>query len=161
MSPDLDRRSFLKLVGGGIVVLVHAGPRLLAQGQGYPKDLNAYLHVHEDGRVLGQHDGTINYTIGQRKGIGVATGEPLYVVHIDSASRRVIVGPREALATHRLGDAPRDLRAHEPVAAHVGEKARRRELPARPPRTSGLVPCRCPNRSCTPTPGRSPPSVGE
>ncbi len=51
MSPDLDRRSFLKLVGGGILVLVQLKPsRALAQGE-YPKDLNAYLHVHEDGRV--------------------------------------------------------------------------------------------------------------
>jgi isoquinoline 1-oxidoreductase len=51
MSPELDRRSFLQLVGGGIVVLVHLRPRdALAQGA-YPKDLNAYLHVAEDGRV--------------------------------------------------------------------------------------------------------------
>ena len=51
MSPDLDRRSFLKLVGGGIVVLVRLKPsQVFAQGA-YPKDLNAYLHVHEDGKV--------------------------------------------------------------------------------------------------------------
>ncbi len=58
--------------------------------------------VHIDGRVLGRHDGIIHYTIGQRRGIGVAVGEPLYVVHLDPAGRRVVVGPREALATHRL-----------------------------------------------------------
>ena len=58
--------------------------------------------VHIDGRVLGRHDGIINYTVGQRRGIGVATGEPLYVVHLDPAGRRVIVGPRDALATRRL-----------------------------------------------------------
>jgi tRNA-specific 2-thiouridylase len=58
--------------------------------------------VHIDGRVLGRHDGIINYTVGQRRGIGVALGAPLYVIHLDPASRRVIVGPREALATHRL-----------------------------------------------------------
>ena len=52
MSPDLDRRSFLKLVGGGIVVLVRLGPSpALAQGGGYPKDLNAYLRIDEDGKV--------------------------------------------------------------------------------------------------------------
>jgi nicotinate dehydrogenase subunit B len=51
MSADLDRRSFLKLVGGGIVVLVRLGPSdALAQGA-YPKDINAYLQVGEDGRV--------------------------------------------------------------------------------------------------------------
>lgn len=58
--------------------------------------------VHLDGRVLGKHDGIINYTIGQRRGIGVALGEPLYVVHLDPTGHRVIVGPREALETRRL-----------------------------------------------------------
>ncbi|MEJ0013624.1 MAG: tRNA 2-thiouridine(34) synthase MnmA [Bauldia sp.] len=58
--------------------------------------------VHIDGRILGRHAGIIHYTIGQRRGIGVATGEPLYVVHLDPAGRRVIVGPREALATRQL-----------------------------------------------------------
>ena len=58
--------------------------------------------VHLDGRVLGRHEGIVNYTIGQRKGLGVATGEPLYVVFLDARSRRVIVGPKEALETHRI-----------------------------------------------------------
>ena len=58
--------------------------------------------VHLDGRVLGQHDGVIHYTIGQRRGLGVATGEPLFVVKIDAAARKVIVGPRDALLTAAL-----------------------------------------------------------
>ncbi|MDP2732460.1 MAG: tRNA 2-thiouridine(34) synthase MnmA [Hoeflea sp.] len=58
--------------------------------------------VHIDGRVLGEHLGIVHYTIGQRRGIGVATGDPLYVIHLDARSRRVIVGPREALETRRL-----------------------------------------------------------
>ncbi|MCK4203828.1 tRNA 2-thiouridine(34) synthase MnmA [Brucella pituitosa] len=58
--------------------------------------------VHIDGRVLGRHDGIVHYTVGQRRGIGVATGEPLYVVHLDAANTRVIVGPREALETHKV-----------------------------------------------------------
>ena len=58
--------------------------------------------VHLDGRVLGQHEGIVHYTIGQRRCIGVATGEPLYVVHLDARGKRVIVGPREALETHRV-----------------------------------------------------------
>ena len=58
--------------------------------------------VHLDGRVLGTHDGVIHYTIGQRRGLGVATGDPLYVVKIDAPGRRVIVGPREALLTAGL-----------------------------------------------------------
>ena len=58
--------------------------------------------VHLDGRVLGRHEGIIKYTVGQRRGIGVATGEPIYVVHLDAKNARVIVGPREALATARI-----------------------------------------------------------
>ncbi len=58
--------------------------------------------VHMDGRVLGRHDGILHYTIGQRRGIGVATGEPLYVVYLDARGRRVIVGPKEALDTRRV-----------------------------------------------------------
>ncbi|MGI8851716.1 MAG: tRNA 2-thiouridine(34) synthase MnmA [Methyloceanibacter sp.] len=55
--------------------------------------------VHVDGRVLGRHGGIINYTIGQRKGIGVAAQEPLYVLKLDASRREVVVGPREALRT--------------------------------------------------------------
>jgi tRNA-specific 2-thiouridylase len=58
--------------------------------------------VHVDGRVLGRHEGIINYTIGQRRGLGIAAGDPLYVVRLDPDGRRVFVGPREALLTHRV-----------------------------------------------------------
>ncbi|MGI9478223.1 MAG: tRNA 2-thiouridine(34) synthase MnmA [Hyphomicrobiaceae bacterium] len=57
---------------------------------------------HIDGRVLGEHQGIINYTVGQRRGLGVADGAPLYVVSLDAPGRRVIVGPREALLTTKL-----------------------------------------------------------
>ncbi len=55
-----------------------------------------------DGRVIGRHDGIIHFTVGQRRGLGVATGAPLYVVRLDATSRRVVVGPREALRTSRI-----------------------------------------------------------
>jgi tRNA-uridine 2-sulfurtransferase len=55
--------------------------------------------VHLDGRVLGRHDGVIHYTVGQRRGLGIAAGEPLFVVRLDAENARVVVGPREALAT--------------------------------------------------------------
>ncbi len=58
--------------------------------------------VHMDGRVLGRHSGITDYTIGQRRGLNVAVGEPLFVVKLDPEHRRVIVGPREALLTARL-----------------------------------------------------------
>jgi tRNA-specific 2-thiouridylase len=58
--------------------------------------------VHVDGRVLGRHSGIINYTIGQRKGIGVPAKEPLYVLKLDASRREVVVGPREALRKRTL-----------------------------------------------------------
>lgn len=74
--------------------------------------------VHVDGRVMGEHNGVINFTVGQRRGLGVSTGEPLFVVKLDAAKKRVIVGPREALGVSRIalkdvnwigeGDAPPD-----------------------------------------------------
>ena len=58
--------------------------------------------VDTDGRVLGTHRGIIHFTVGQRRGIGIAAGRPLYVVRLDAAARRVVVGPREALRTSRV-----------------------------------------------------------
>ena len=58
--------------------------------------------VHMDGRVLGEHAGITDYTIGQRRGLNVAVGEPLFVVRLDPEARQVVVGPREALLTGAL-----------------------------------------------------------
>lgn len=58
--------------------------------------------VHLDGRVLGTHEGVLRYTVGQRRGLGVATGEPLFVIRLDAENARVIVGPREALQVRRI-----------------------------------------------------------
>src|ERR1700754_3711631 len=55
-----------------------------------------------DGRVLGAHQGIAHFTVGQRKGLGIASGSPLYVVKLDAATRRVVVGPREALRMDRI-----------------------------------------------------------
>ena len=58
--------------------------------------------VHVDGRVLARHEGVIHYTVGQRRGLGIAAGEPLFVVRLEPEARRVIVGPREALGVTRI-----------------------------------------------------------
>ncbi len=58
--------------------------------------------VHIDGRVLGRHEGVSRYTVGQRRGLNVALGDPLFVVRLDAAKRQVVVGPREALLTAGL-----------------------------------------------------------
>lgn len=97
--------------------------------------------VHIDGRVLGRHTGIIHFTVGQRKGIGVATGEPLFVIRLDASQRRVIVGPREALMTHRLslrdfnwiggGDVGADAAIRREVFAKVRS--------SRPPQPARLI----------------------
>ncbi|MBT6203027.1 MAG: tRNA 2-thiouridine(34) synthase MnmA [Rhodospirillaceae bacterium] len=53
--------------------------------------------VDLDGKVLGSHEGVINFTVGQRKGIGIAAADPLFVVRLEPESRRVVIGPRSAL----------------------------------------------------------------
>ncbi|MGV8839603.1 MAG: tRNA 2-thiouridine(34) synthase MnmA [Bauldia sp.] len=91
--------------------------------------------VHLDGRVLGRHGGVIHFTVGQRRGLGIAAAEPLYVVHLDPASHRVVVGPREALLTQELvlagvnwlGDVPLD-------ASPDGIEVEARVRSTRPPR---------------------------
>lgn len=52
--------------------------------------------VHADGRVLGRHEGTARFTVGQRRGLRIAEAEPLYVLALDARRRRVVVGPRQA-----------------------------------------------------------------
>ena len=54
------------------------------------------------GNIIGKHDGIINFTIGQRKGIGIAHTEPLYVININAKENEVIVGNREALTIKRI-----------------------------------------------------------
>ncbi len=58
--------------------------------------------VHIDGRDLGRHEGVSRYTVGQRRGLKIAVGDPLFVVKLDPQARRVVVGPREALLTPSL-----------------------------------------------------------
>ncbi|MBN8962600.1 MAG: tRNA 2-thiouridine(34) synthase MnmA [Rhizobiales bacterium] len=58
--------------------------------------------VDLSGRILGRHHGIAHFTVGQRRGLGIAASAPLYVVRLDVAQRRVVVGPREALRMHRI-----------------------------------------------------------
>lgn len=70
--------------------------------------------VDQNGTILGRHEGVIHYTIGQRRGLGIGGGDPLYVLKLDTDTHRVIVGPKEALSTaifpiaevNWLGDSP-------------------------------------------------------
>lgn len=100
-----------------------------------PEPPPAGLVRDTEGRVLGRHGGVHRFTVGQRKGLGLATGIPLYVVDIDAATATVTVGPRTALERTRctasgvnwvLGEAPRAPRR---VTAQI--RYRHQEAPAR------------------------------
>jgi tRNA-uridine 2-sulfurtransferase len=67
-----------------------------------PGALEAGNIVHIDGRVLGRHEGIINFTVGQRKGLKIPAAEPLFVVRLNASTNEVIVGPRSALTTAGL-----------------------------------------------------------
>jgi len=90
---------------------------------------------HLDGRVLGQHEGTFRFTIGQRRGLGIAAREPLYVIRVDADRSEVVVGPREALALREiplrdvnwLGDTPIPS---EGLAIHARVRSTRAPKPA-------------------------------
>lgn len=67
-----------------------------------PDALRAGDIVDENGRVLGRHGGVGLFTVGQRRGLGLAGGQPLFVLRLEPATARVVVGPRPALAQRRL-----------------------------------------------------------
>lgn len=97
--------------------------------------------VHVDGTVMGRHPGVIHYTVGQRRGLGVATGDPLYVVRLDAEKKEVVVGPREALLVRHIqlkevtwlgdGDGEASVRAGDAIAVKVRS--------TRPPAKASLV----------------------
>jgi tRNA-uridine 2-sulfurtransferase len=69
----------------------------LMPGVAQPGDI-----VDQAGRVLGRHNGIIHFTVGQRRGLGIAGPVPLYVIHLDAGRNRIVVGPRDALRTTRM-----------------------------------------------------------
>jgi tRNA-uridine 2-sulfurtransferase len=115
-------------------------------GGDYKKFLDAYLAeqgsearldvggemVTTDGSVIGEHGGVHNFTVGQRKGLGVATGSPLYVIQINNDTRQVVVGRDEELYTRTLRARRVNListsEIKEPM--RVGVKIRHKHTPA-------------------------------
>ena len=96
--------------------------------------------VHLNGEILGEHRGVINYTIGQRRGLGIGGREPLYVIKLDVIKRRVIVGPKGALATCKvpireinwLGDEPFESRKEWHLSVRVRSTHAPRDAIVRP-----------------------------
>ncbi|MDZ4375551.1 MAG: tRNA methyl transferase PRC-barrel domain-containing protein, partial [Phenylobacterium sp.] len=106
-----------------------------------PQGREAGEIVHMDGRVLGGHSGITDYTIGQRRGLNVAVGEPLFVTRLDPVKRHVIVGPREALLTASLTLDETNWLGDEPsieAAAEAGAPVLARVRSTRPPSPARL-----------------------
>ena len=115
-------------------------------GGDYKRFLDAYLEEQGDsgrlaaggemvtagGEVIGEHSGVHNFTVGQRKGLGVATGSPLYVIQIDNAKRQVVVGPDEDLYSRTLLVRKVNLISTAEIAApmRVAVKIRHKHQPA-------------------------------
>ena len=107
--PVADKREsqdlcFVAGLGGRAFLQRHGGPRLRRPGE----------IVDLQGTVLGRHEGQHNYTVGQRRGLGLATPEPLYVLEKDASANRIVVGPKAALATKRVP--LEDTTLHRPAA---------------------------------------------
>ena len=104
--PDDDYRAFLR-----------------ANVPDYNERVRAGEYIDRNGNVLGSHQGFVNYTIGQRKGLGIALGHPAYVTHIDATSNRVTLGTNEDLLaselTFRVVNPLRLLTDGSPVTAKV------------------------------------------
>jgi tRNA-specific 2-thiouridylase len=96
-KPESQDLCFLAGTDGDAFLRRHGAPAPAAEGGEI---------VDEDGRTIGSHDGQHRFTVGQRRGIGVAAPEALYVLRKDASANRVTVGPRRALATRRVRLAP-------------------------------------------------------
>jgi tRNA-uridine 2-sulfurtransferase len=112
--PVADKREsqdlcFVAGLGGPAFLRRHGGPRLRRPGE----------IVDRDGRVLGRHEGQHEFTVGQRRGLGVASPEPLYVIEKDASTNRVVVGTKRQLATTSVR--LKDARLHRPAdqVSHV------------------------------------------
>ena len=113
--------------------------------------------VTTDGRVIGEHSGIHNFTVGQRKGLGVATGSPLYVLQIKGDARQVVVGQQEHLYSRTLVARKTNLISvddlHDPMRVSVKIRHRHDPAPATIERTGGdelLVTFDEPQRAITP-----------
>ncbi|HEX6208683.1 MAG TPA: aminomethyltransferase beta-barrel domain-containing protein, partial [Actinomycetota bacterium] len=90
-KPDSQELCFVPRADGG-AFLEERAPHLVREGE----------MVDADGLVVGTHAGAHRFTIGQRRGLGVSLGERAYVVDVDAAANRVVVGPGELLARKGL-----------------------------------------------------------
>jgi tRNA-specific 2-thiouridylase len=106
---DNDYRSFLRANVPDYKDRVHAGE-----------------YIDAEGHVLGKHEGFVNYTIGQRKGLGIALGHPAYVTHIDAEKNQVTLGSNNDLYATELRFRPSVLRNYVITESRLTAKVRYR-----------------------------------
>ncbi len=88
---------------------------------------------HVDGRLLGEHDGLANFTVGQRRGLRVAVGSPIYVSRLDAETGTVVVGPRTAVLSNSVRVSDVNWLCEqpiEPICAHVQIRYQHEAAPA-------------------------------
>jgi len=107
-----DSQDICFVPGGDYAAIIEK----LRPGAAEPGDI-----VDLAGAVVGEHAGIIHFTVGQRRGLGISAPEPLYVVSVDAASRRVTVGPKAALLCDRVRLRRRQFVELEASSANIGE----------------------------------------
>ena len=86
-------------------------------------------YVDAQGKVLGTHEGYVNYTIGQRKGLGIALGHPAYITHIDAKTNRITLGTNDDMLATELRFKPSSLRHDVMLSSSLTAKVRYRSTP--------------------------------
>ena len=100
-KPDSQEICFVPASDGPSGFILREGAALGFDLPAFPASRPGAL-TDGSGREIGRHDGTFAFTVGQRRGLGVATGAPLYVIDVQPEVGRVVVGPREALETQEV-----------------------------------------------------------
>lgn len=91
-KPDSQEICFVSEAGGYQEFLRKSKPEMFGKG----------TVMDQDGKEIGQHDGVADFTVGQRRGIGVSSAKPLYVLELKPKENQVVVGPAKLLETHRV-----------------------------------------------------------
>jgi tRNA-uridine 2-sulfurtransferase len=112
--------------------------------QGIAADRTRGEIVDTAGRVLGEHEGVHHFTVGQRKGLRIASAEPLYVIATSTADRRVVVGRNDDLLRARLSAKDVNWVSSPPIAAPIRAEVKIRNKHQAAPAT--LYPAAGPNR---------------
>jgi tRNA-uridine 2-sulfurtransferase len=108
----------------------------LRPGAAEPGDI-----VDLEGCVLGRHDGIVHFTVGQRRGLGLSTGQPCYVVRLDAERRQVVVGPHESLLRRHIRLREVNWLGQEGVGSGTSHRVHVKIRSTRPAAPASVVVC--------------------